>query len=174
MLAMRPVLLRSKKGSWQKMTAFVLTMTLVMLLINCSHFSEHSINSSTFIPISSHDASSKVISGKKRSPRPTHSSQSTVMGFATGYELNIYKRFVGSLRNTGFKGNIILAVAPNLNPAIERYLLEQNVTIKRVEYTQCSTQLLNSRKVSNAKERELLSCVKPYNTLKARWGRFPL
>jgi hypothetical protein len=36
------------------------------------------------------------------------SSTATVMGMASGYELPDYQRFIGSLRKSGFKGNIIL------------------------------------------------------------------
>jgi hypothetical protein len=32
------------------------------------------------------------------------SSTATVMGMATGYSMGVYKRFVGSLRNSGFRG----------------------------------------------------------------------
>lgn len=32
------------------------------------------------------------------------STNATVMGMATGYNVGVYKRFVGSLRNSGYKG----------------------------------------------------------------------
>ena len=32
------------------------------------------------------------------------STNATVMGMATGYNIGVYKRFVGSLRNSGYKG----------------------------------------------------------------------
>lgn len=34
------------------------------------------------------------------------SSTATVMGMATGYNVGVYKRFVGSLRRSGFKGTL--------------------------------------------------------------------
>lgn len=34
------------------------------------------------------------------------SSDATVMGMAQGYDLKVHRRFVGSLRNTGFKGSM--------------------------------------------------------------------
>jgi hypothetical protein len=34
------------------------------------------------------------------------------MGMASGYTLEVYQRFVGSLRHSGFTGNIILGVSP--------------------------------------------------------------
>ena len=36
------------------------------------------------------------------------STNATVMGMATGYNVGVYKRFVGSLRNSGYKGTASL------------------------------------------------------------------
>lgn len=32
------------------------------------------------------------------------STNATVMGMATGYDIKVFKQFVGSLRNSGYKG----------------------------------------------------------------------
>lgn len=103
------------------------------------------------------------------------STSSTVMGFATGYDLHVYKRFVGSLRKTGFAGNIILAVSPTIDAEVETYLLEKHVTIKKVEFVECAHQTLNASEAlaAGAHGKEILSCVAPYHYLKSRWGRFP-
>ena len=61
------------------------------------------------------------------------SSKSAVLGFASGYPLEVYETFVGSLRATGFAGRIILAIAKEAPSDIVSYLSEQNVTIKYVE-----------------------------------------
>ncbi|KAG7358949.1 hypothetical protein IV203_015538 [Nitzschia inconspicua] len=50
---------------------------------------------------------------------PQNSSTATVMAMATGYRLDAYKRFVGSLRKSGYQGHIILAVSPKLEPETE-------------------------------------------------------
>lgn len=98
------------------------------------------------------------------------------MGFATGYDLHIYKRFVGSLRHTGYAGNIILAVNPTIDDETERYLLEKNVTMKKVQFVECTHQTLNVSEAvaAGTHGKEMLSCVAPYHYLKSRWGRFPL
>jgi len=103
------------------------------------------------------------------------SSTSTVMGFATGYEIHVFGRFVGSLRWTGFSGHIILAVSPDLDSETETYLLEKNVTLKRVEYIQCTNPILNASDplAAGTHGKEILTCISPYGNLKARWGRFP-
>lgn len=150
----------------------VVLMTAQLFLLDLGHFSP-SKTSMTDRKIPSSN-STKLKSELRRLPKPTRSSQATVMGFATGYPIDVYKLFVGSLRKSGFQGNIILAVDPNVDETIEQYLVQQNVTIKRVEYGNCSTHFLNSSDASTVNEIELMSCVKPYTNLKARWGRFPL
>lgn len=99
------------------------------------------------------------------------STNATVMGYATGYPIVTYKKFVGSLRNSGFKGNIILALAPDVEDKIVEYLTSRNVIMHRVEYTTCTHELIGGGGVD---EKELQSCLAPYAHLKARWGRFPL
>lgn len=101
----------------------------------------------------------------------------TVMAMATGYALKDYKRFVGSLRKTGFEGNIILAVAPDIDTACETYLASQNVFLHKVQHTTCSHPVKKGAKVKipkNSHERELVTCLHPYPKLKHRWARFPL
>jgi hypothetical protein len=103
----------------------------------------------------------------------------TVMAMATGYSLLDYQHFVGSLRKTGFNGNIILAVAPNLEEKIEEYLKSKNVIIKKVQYVKCSHGLakkeLNNKtldEIEDHHDRELVTCLHPYSNLKHRWGKF--
>ena len=102
------------------------------------------------------------------------SHQSTVMGFAIGYDISVYHRFVGSLRRSGFQGQIILAVSPDLDKEIRDYLVSRNVMTKEVQFVNCSTELLKETEVSNVHDKEVRTCVFPYHYLKARWGRYPL
>jgi hypothetical protein len=106
------------------------------------------------------------------------SSTATVMAMATGYGLDDYQRFVGSLRNTGYKGYIILAVSPDVPSHIENYLLSQSVAVKKVQYVNCShplaTQDTRTEQQQNDHDKEILTCVHPYPNLKHRWARFPL
>jgi hypothetical protein len=108
------------------------------------------------------------------------SSTATVMAMATGYSLLDYQHFVGSLRKTGFNGNIILAVAPNIENDIELYLLSKEVIIKKVQYVKCShitkKELINKTldEIDSSHDRELVTCLYPYSNLKHRWGKFQL
>ncbi|GFH47290.1 hypothetical protein CTEN210_03765 [Chaetoceros tenuissimus] len=75
----------------------------------------------------------------------------TVIGFGADYDLITYKHFVGSLRSTGFKGNIILGLGnyDNIESGwskkytqkdrnkIEKYLQKQNVSIKMIDIRPC-------------------------------------
>jgi hypothetical protein len=52
------------------------------------------------------DANSKtaIDANSKNNGVMSDSSTATVMGMATGYSVQVYKRFVGSLRKSGFRG----------------------------------------------------------------------
>ena len=97
----------------------------------------------------------------------------TVMAMATGYGLNENIRFVGGLQNTGFTGKIILAVKPDIDPTVRKYLTKQGVTIKFLNTTEC-TYAIKDVNLKDSHSREILSCVAPYPDLKQRWSRFPL
>ena len=107
---------------------------------------------------------------------PSVHETATVMAMATGYHIGDYRRFVGSLRKTGFLGNIILVVAPNIGQVEESYLLEKNVIVYKPTYVNCTHPLMEQMKgaTTNTHEDELLTCVHPYPKLKHRWARFPL
>lgn len=103
----------------------------------------------------------------------------TVMAMATGYDLIDYQRFVGSLRKTGFLGNIILVVSPKIESKEENYLMEKNVIMHKAKYVNCSHPVNEELAKKNKDKmdshtRELLTCVHPYPKLKHRWARFPL
>lgn len=100
----------------------------------------------------------------------------TVMAMATGYHLEDYQRFVGSLRITGFLGNIILVVAPDIGQEEESYLNEKNVIIYKPTYVNCTHPLMEKIKdnTKNSHDKEMITCVHPYPKLKHRWARFPL
>jgi hypothetical protein len=107
-------------------------------------------------------------------PPPQDSSKATVMAMGTNYGLRDYRRFVGSLRKTGFSGHIILAVSPKIAKDSFRYLLEKNVTVHKVQYVNCSQPIKSNGDPSNHHDKEMVTCVHPYPNLKNRWGRFPL
>jgi hypothetical protein len=87
----------------------------------------------------------------------------TVIGIATGYSIDVYQSFVGSLRKSGYKGHIILGVSPNMPPNVEKYLISRNVTMKKIYKTECHPSV-------TAPE----GCAAPYPNIKIRWARFPL
>lgn len=100
-------------------------------------------------------------------------ASATVMGMATNYDLSVYQRFVGSLRATGYIGNIILGIdhstVATTPDEIIQYLTQQNVTIHTVEWTNCT--YYNKR---NPFFQNLPPCIKEYPNIKPRWSRFPL
>mmetsp|Transcript_8929 Transcript_8929/g.12706 ORF Transcript_8929/g.12706 Transcript_8929/m.12706 type:complete len:466 (+) Transcript_8929:133-1530(+) len=122
-----------------------------------------SINTSTVTPTSHND--------------PDLHKTATVMAMATGYSVSDYRRYVGSLRKTGYEGNIILVVAPDIGRSEEEYLTRMNVTMHKVQHTKCTHNAFQNAKESSQKNghtMELLTCVHPYPKLKHRWARFPL
>ncbi len=59
-----------------------------------------------------------------------HSNSDAIFALACNYKLRFYQRFVGTLRLTGFDGDIVLAVSPpeKMASGVGSYLKEQNVT----------------------------------------------
>ena len=98
------------------------------------------------------------------------SGKPAVLGVAAGYDLSVFKRFVGSLRATGYSGHIILGVEPNLDEDIAIYLKGQNVITKPVETTldECT---YHGAKLHNG-ESYAMKCFKDYPDYKMSWGRF--
>eukprot|EP00977_Amphora_coffeiformis_P004531 scaffold978_cov164-Amphora_coffeaeformis.AAC.2 len=99
------------------------------------------------------------------------SSTATVMGMASGYQLHVYRRFVGSLRKSGFRGNIILGVAPDVDPAVLQYFAYRNVTAKILKWVDCTYTTSEEDKGDIFKR---TTCSDPYPDIKIRWSRFPL
>lgn len=103
-----------------------------------------------------------------------NSSSATVIGMATNYDLVTHQRFIGSLRKSGYSGNILLLVESSISSEIQQYFKARNVTYRKVE-------MLSSTSCVNAKHHKGLNseiknenCLKEYPELKARWGRYPL
>ena len=84
------------------------------------------------------------------------------MGMATGYDLYTFHQFVGTLRKSGFKGNIILGVEPTVSKEILAYFKLRNVTPKIMKWVNCTY------------PGEKRKCSHPYPDIKIRWSRFPL
>lgn len=75
-----------------------------------------------------------------------------------------YKRFVISLRNTGFKGNIILGIEASASRDVLDFLSSQNVTLKSLIPTECTYESAEP----------LEKCYLPYTNIKREWSHYPL
>lgn len=82
----------------------------------------------------------------------------TVIGMGSGYDLQTYQQFVGSLRSLGFQGNIILAVTKDSRPDVMSYLSSQNVQTKVISTVKC---LRPSDKQAE--------CIDGYNNIHISW-----
>jgi hypothetical protein len=95
------------------------------------------------------------------------SASATVIAMAVNYDLQTHKRFVGSLRYLGYKGQIIVAVEPDPNPTIVDYLLGRGVTLKKLSWVNCTYMKMDNNNPTDI-------CAHPYPDIKIRWSRFPL
>ena len=102
------------------------------------------------------------------------SSKSAVLGLASGYGLNVYQDFVGSLRATGYTGHIILGIAKNAPSDVLNYLKEQNVTIEFVEIAEKCTYNGTIGQEGKPIDMKDWSCPSAYPDYKITWARFPL
>jgi len=86
------------------------------------------------IPISEIDNTPPVLGPKvTNGTRPLfgikHTGGDAIMALACKYPKQFYERFVGSLRQAGYPGDIVLAVSPpsQMKPGVEKYLKAKNV-----------------------------------------------
>jgi len=93
----------------------------------------------------------------------TNDEDATVVGMTWKTDPILFKRFVGSLRGTGFGGRIILGVEDVSNEVLE-YLESQKVVVKNLVPTECTFE--------TARERQ--KCYMPYPHIKREWAHFPL
>jgi hypothetical protein len=99
------------------------------------------------------------------------SSTASVIALATNYDIRTYKRFVGSLRRSGYTGHIMLGLAPNPSRHIVHYLHSRNVTIHILSWVNCTY----TRDASMPGDIfQKTRCTSPYPDIKIRWSRFPL
>jgi hypothetical protein len=151
--------------------AFVLALVVLACLWVNLMFSVP-LSNSTNCSSTSSSSVSNVVNGNTEVMND--SSTATVMGMATGYDLKVYKQFVGSLRKTGYKGNIILAISPVPEPGVEEYLESKGVVMKRLKIVDCDTKIMDNSNVKSSHQKEVMTCADPYPNLKVRWGRFPI
>jgi hypothetical protein len=115
-------------------------------------------------PQSSSSNTQKVLNQQNGGPTEDLSKTATVMGMATNYRLQTFRQFVGSLRKSGYMGNIILGVSPeaDMPDNVKNYLKSWDVVMKHIQYVNCTHNLGSE------------GCAHPYQDIKLRWSRFPL
>jgi hypothetical protein len=109
----------------------------------------------------------------------------TVIGMGVDYDLQIYQRFVGSLRKTGFKGNIILGLnggwqkkekeeyyfkdpkEKKTHGEIYSYLVQNNVTIQYIHVQSCSSSDPTFHTAGG-----IICLDHPLNDWKLSWGNY--
>jgi len=87
---------------------------------------------------------------------------SVVVGMGFNLPKIVYQRFVGSLRNSGFVGNIIIGVGPRISKEAVDYLKSQNVTIKTMRVVKCTYKSKIPKNI----------CFHPHHDVKRDWSRF--
>lgn len=100
-----------------------------------------------------------------------NSSTATVMGMASGYDLGVYQRFVGSLRQSGYQGHIILGVAPDIDQLSLEYLKQAGVQPMVQQWVNCTYAETGQGGDSIFSK---TTCSHPYPDIKIRWSRFPI
>jgi hypothetical protein len=115
-----------------------------------------------------------------KSGSSAYSKTATVMGMATGLDIDDYRKFVGSLRKTGYEGNIILGVNADTSKTILEYLSKRDVTTKFITYSACTFEPFykTEKEIEEAREtseyKGLTKCTSAYPDVKVRWAKFPL
>jgi hypothetical protein len=103
----------------------------------------------------------------------------TVMGMALGLSEYDLRRFVGSLRVSGYKGHIILGVQSNVDKGVLNYLKRNRVTAKKLKFSNCTFEPLYNDETLKAENDKrniagLTVCIKNYPNIKERWAKYAL
>lgn len=102
------------------------------------------------------------------------SSDATIVTMAQGYPLQTHRHFVGTLRQTGYSGRIMIAIEPDPESGVEEYLIANNVTMLKLQYVPCKTTISKfPHFIKGAKMEEGNTCIHPYPEIKVRWSRYP-
>ena len=97
--------------------------------------------------------------------------EGVILSLAMNYNLNSHKTFVGTLRQTGFKGNIILGVEEQMKPNVKNYLNQMNVTMKTVTLGPCQSSDLEK---SDSTYWIRHKCSFDFPQFKIEWARYAL
>lgn len=130
--------------------SFQKTKGVIFFLCACPFFiyflSVHIVHTSLKNPTHDEDSYSSLQSSHQEDTG-TRNTANTVIGVGINYNLEDYKRFVGSLRDNNFKGNIIIGLQisrkqvglkEDANTEIVNYLSTQKVLVKYIETVKCN------------------------------------
>ena len=89
-------------------------------------------------------------------------------------QLEVYQQFVGSLRKSGYKGNVVLGVIPkesdpDASNILNRYLKYRNVTVYPIKFVPCTSDAAVGLAGHKSKSE---ACVHPYPDSKLQWSRY--
>jgi len=105
----------------------------------------------------------------------------TVIALALGYPLEKHQLFVGSLRHSGFQGNILLITEPpaEMDEYVLEYLEKKDVQLKFVKMAEkCTTPFQVFEPIpswDSGDDPDIVpKCLEPYPQFKVQLGRFPL
>jgi hypothetical protein len=107
------------------------------------------------------------------------SVSATIMGMALGLSEDDLKRFVESLRATGYKGHIILGLKSNVDKNILNYMKRNRVTPKKLIFSNCTFEPFYTNETFMAEKDMrnkigLTVCIKKYPNIKQRWAKYAL
>jgi hypothetical protein len=90
-------------------------------------------------------------------------------GFATGW-----RRLVGSLRQTGYAGHVIMGVHPDIPPEERDYLDRMGVTYYAIEVSNCTPAILDGISDAGGKNAVRAKCSTGLEDMKLEWGRYEM
>ncbi|KAL3817115.1 hypothetical protein ACHAXA_009946 [Cyclostephanos tholiformis] len=111
---------------------------------------------------------------------PIPPGRNAILGLASYPTFAIgWRRLLGSLRNAGYDGHVIMGVNPNLPDEERDYLDRMGVTYYAVEVVDCDPSILDERVAEGGKEEGTKNAVRArcsvgLEDLKLEWGRYEM
>jgi hypothetical protein len=108
-----------------------------------------------------------------QSPKPP--GENAILGLASYPKFETgWRRLVGSLRNAGYDGHVIMGVNPNIPREEREYLDKMGVTYYAVEMVDCDPSILDGRGKEGGKNKVRATCSGGLEDLKLEWGRYEM
>jgi hypothetical protein len=103
------------------------------------------------------------------------------MGMATGLSHDEMTQFINTLRNTGYRGHIILGVNADADESLIAFMKRKGATPKLIKFSKCAYEPFykpgdEEIKRSDGEDlvHDLSMCGEPYLDVKLRWAKFPM